>query len=287
MYVRPSDAALRDALNDGLRAAIRDGSLKAIYRRYGLWNANQEQLASPEVQQLSETQRPTGAAESNWAIVSGNLPLLLKAAGMTILLSLLSMPLAIALGLTVALGRVYGPAVVRVPLTAYVEVIRGTPLLLQLYFIHFGVVPSLGLPDSVRAFTPVISAVLGLALNYAAYEAEIYRAGLLAIPVGQMEAALALGLTRGQAIWHVVVPQAVRLVIPPVTNDFINLFKDTSICSVIAVEELTKRYNIASNNAPRAFVELALVTAVLYLAMSYPLALLTRRLEKKTAAVRA
>src|SRR5207244_754621 len=131
MYVRSGDAALRDALNNGLRAAIRDGSLKAIYQRYGLWNANQEQLASPDVQQLSETQRPAGAAVSNWAIVAGNLPLLLQAAGMTVLLSLLAMPLAIAVGLAVALGRVYGPAVVRVPLTAYVEIVRGTPLLLQ------------------------------------------------------------------------------------------------------------------------------------------------------------
>src|SRR5207237_10856088 len=157
-------------------------------------------------------------------------------------------PLAVAIGLLVALGRVYGRGWLRAPLTAYVEVVRGTPLLLQLYFIHFGIVPRLGLPDDVLGYAPTISAIAGLSLNYAAYEAEIYRAGLLAIPVGQMEAALALGLTRWQAIWHVVVPQAVRLVIPPVTNDFINLFKDTSVCSVIAVEELSKRYNISVNN---------------------------------------
>ena len=164
---------------------------------------------------------------------------------------------------------------------------RGTPLLLQLLFLHYGLVPLLGLPDWLRDHAAVVSAVTGLALNYGAYEAEIYRAGLLAIPVGQMEAALALGLTRRQAIWHVVVPQAVHLVIPPVTNDFINLFKDTAVCSVIAVEELSKRYNISVNNTPRAFLELALVTAALYLAMSYPLALLTRQLEKKTTAARA
>jgi polar amino acid transport system substrate-binding protein len=206
---------------------------------------------------------------------------------MTVFLSVVSMPLAVVIGLAVALGRLYGPALLRLPLAVYVEVIRGTPLLLQLLFLHYGLIPLLGLPEGLRDYAPVVTAVTGLALNYAAYEAEIYRAGLLAIPVGQTEAALALGLTRRQAIWHIVVPQAVRLVIPPVTNDFINLFKDTAVCSVIAVEELSKRYNIAVNNAPRAFAELALVTAALYLAMSYPLSLLTRRLERRQQQARA
>jgi polar amino acid transport system substrate-binding protein len=223
----------------------------------------------------------------SWEVVRRNLPLLLKAAGMTLFLSVTSMPLAVALGLLIALGRLYGPALLRVPLAVYVELIRGTPLLLQLLFLHFGLIPMIGLPDGLRPYAPVVTGIVGLALNYAAYESEIYRAGLLAIPVGQTEAALALGLTRRQAIWHVVVPQAVRLVVPPVTNDFINLFKDTAVCSVIAVEELSKRYNIAVNNTPSAFLELALVTAALYLAMSYPLALLTRRLEKTTTAARA
>jgi polar amino acid transport system substrate-binding protein len=191
------------------------------------------------------------------------------------------MPLAIGLGLLIAIGRQYGPLPVRGPLAVYVEVVRGTPLLLQLYFIHFGIVPLLGLPDAVRAFAPIVSAVVGLSLNYAAYESEIYRAGLSAVPRGQTEAALALGLSRWQAVRYVIVPQAVRMVIPPVTNDFINLFKDTSICSVIAVEELSKRYNIASNDSPRAFAHLALVTALLYLCMSYPLSMVARRLEER------
>lgn len=286
VYFREGDAALRDAIDDGIRKAIADGSLKAIYEKYGIWNAAQETLGRPRKERAAETHDRDNEV-SGWHVVRGNLTLLLKGAGMTVLLSVLSMPLAILLGLTIAIGRVYGPAVVRWPLTVYVEVVRGTPLLLQLYFIHFGIVPRLGLPDAILAFAPVVSAVCGLALNYAAYEAEIYRAGLLAIPVGQTEAALALGLTRWQTIRHVVVPQAVRLVVPPVTNDFINLFKDTSICSVIAVEELSKRYNIASNDAPHAFLELALVTAGLYLLMSYPLSLVTRRLEKTTNAARA
>src|SRR5262249_36566707 len=99
-----------------------------------------------------------------------------------------------------------------------------------------------------------------------------------AIPVGRVEAALALGMSRWQALRRVVIPQAVRIVIPPVTNDFIALFKDTSVCSVITITELTKQYNILANSSG-AYLELAAVTAVLDLLMSYPLSLLARRLE--------
>lgn len=289
IYLRAGDEALRDALNAGLRAALADGSLKAILARYRLWNDTQETLAKPEVQHLPETMQTSTADGSAWGAVRRYWPLLLRAAGTTVLLSVLSMPLAVVIGLFVALGRIYGPAVVRWPLSAYVEVIRGTPLLLQLLFIYFGVLPALFgvLPDAwqewLRPSAAVIASVAGLALNYAAYEAEIYRAGLLAIPSGQMEAALALGLSRRQAVRHVIVPQALRLVIPPITNDFINLFKDTAVCSVITVVDLSKMYNIAVNNVPSAFLELALVTAGLYLMMSYPLSLVTRRLEHPAA----
>jgi polar amino acid transport system substrate-binding protein len=123
--------------------------------------------------------------------------------------------------------------------------------------------------------------VLGLAINYSAYEAENYRAGLLAIPRGQMEAALSLGMSTPTALWRIIVPQAVRLVIPPVTNDFIALFKDTSVCSVIAVVELTSRYRSLMVNDPHYRLQLGLMTALLYLLMSYPLSLVARRLENR------
>ena len=111
----------------------------------------------------------------------------------------------------------------------------------------------------------------GLAVNYSAYEVEIYRAGLQAVPRGQMEAALSLGMSRAMAIRRIIVPQAVRIVIPPVMNDFIALFKDTSVCSVITIVELTKRFG-AARMSTQATVELMLMTAVLYLMMSYPMA---------------
>ena len=128
-----------------------------------------------------------------------------------------------------------------------------------------------------------MAGVLGLAINYSAYEAENYRAGLQAIPRGQTEAALALGMSRWTAIRTVVVPQAVRIVIPPVTNDFIALFKDTSACSILFVTELTRKYNELFNFNRDLVVELLFLTAGLYLLMSYPLAIVARRLEKHFA----
>jgi polar amino acid transport system substrate-binding protein len=163
------------------------------------------------------------------------------------------MPLAIVIGLGCALLRLYGPwPIIRV-ITLYVEVVRGTPLVLQLYVIFF-LLPEIGL--SIDAFW---AAVIGLAVNYSAYEAEIYRAGLQAVPRGQMEAAQALGM-----------------------NDFIALFKDTAVCSVITVVELSKAYYIHARSTG-AIVELGLLTALLYLAMSYPLSLLAGKLERRLA----
>jgi len=194
-------------------------------------------------------------------------------------LSFLAMPLAIGLGLLVAVCRLYGPLWLNGLLTIYVEVLRGTPFLLQLLAIYF-MLPEIGI-----SLTPFWAGVVGLAINYSAYEAENYRAGFLAIPPGQMEAALSLGMSTPAALWRIIVPQAVRIVIPPVTNDFIALFKDTSVCSVIAVTELTARYRSLAIANPRLVVELALMTALLYLLMSYPLSLVARRLERRFSKV--
>jgi polar amino acid transport system substrate-binding protein len=166
----------------------------------------------------------------------------------------------------------------RTPLAGYVEFLRGTPLMLQLYFIFF-FLPEVGI--KIPAFA---TAIMGLAVNYSAYESEVYRAGLQAIPVGQMEAALSLGMSRSLAIRRVIVPQAARIVIPPVVNDFIALFKDTSVCSVVTIVELTKRYSVLSMST-QATIELMIMTAVLYLVMSYPMSIVARQLEKKLGTV--
>jgi His/Glu/Gln/Arg/opine family amino acid ABC transporter permease subunit len=294
LYARKGETALVSALNEAFIVMIRSGALERIYRRWGLWNEAQQELAPiaeagrfygydraveakveggalPVQTALERSKRPRG-----WQVVARYGPILLESAGVTVVLSVLSFPLAIVAGLLVALGRLYGPSWLRLPLAAYVEFLRGTPLMLQLYFIFF-FLPEVGVV--VPAFW---TAILGLAVNYSAYESEIYRAGLQAIPPGQMEAALSLGMSRRLALRRIVVPQAVRIVVPPVVNDFIALFKDTSVCSVVTLVELTKRFSVLSQST-QATSELMALTAILYLLMSAPLTVLSRGLERRLA----
>jgi polar amino acid transport system substrate-binding protein len=191
----------------------------------------------------------------------------------TLILSCAAMALAIGVGSLIATGRVYGPRGLQALLTAYVEVMRGTPLLLQLFVLYFGLAPFVQLP----AF---VAALLGLGLNYAAYESEIYRGALQAVPQGQLDAARALGLSDRQALILVRGPQALRLALAPMTNDFVALLKDSSLVSVITVVELTKQTSIFAANIGSWVVPGALCAA-LYLALSLPLARLARRIEKR------
>jgi polar amino acid transport system substrate-binding protein len=179
-----------------------------------------------------------------------------------------------ALGISLAVARVYGNKVIQFLAAGYVEVFRGTPLLIQLFLIYYGL-PNLGI--QLDAF---VAAVVGLGLNYAAYEAENYRAGLLAVPRGQIEAAMALGLDRWQMLREIVMPQAFRIVIPPVTNDFIALFKDSSVVSVITLVELTKAYGMMAS-ATYNYMGFGLVAAAIYFAISYPTSLFARYIERR------
>ena len=274
LYLRNQDRTLRDALDLQLTRLIGSGELRALYEKYGIWTEVQQELAE------LGTAEPTGAviqeSKQGLDLLARHGWTLCLSASMTIFLAITSMPLAILLGLGIALGRLYGPGPLRWLLAAFVELIRGTPLMLQLFVLFF-LLPRLGLH-----LPALLAGILGLALNYSAYESEIYRAGLQAIPAGQMEAALALGMSRRQALQRIIVPQAVRIVIPPVTNDFIALFKDTSVCSVISIVELTKRYSILANSTG-GVVEFAAATAFLYLLMSVPLSWLARRCESHLA----
>jgi polar amino acid transport system substrate-binding protein len=280
LLTRPEDRELRRQLNDAIRAGLRSGKLEAIYRKYNLWTPEQKELV-----QLADAPWPPSVAVSRGVSIRDLRKPIYDATKMTIYLACCSMPLAILLGMVIAVGRLYGPWLLRAPLTAYVEVLRGTPLLLQMFVLFYL------LPEMARAlgWRPLITltslqpfyvGVLGLAINYSAYEAENYRAGLLAIPRGQLEAALALGMSKFTAIRRIILPQAVRIVIPPVTNDFIALFKDTSICSMILITDLTGLYYQYKSNREIA-LQLAVLIAVLYLAMSYPLSLLARWLERR------
>jgi polar amino acid transport system substrate-binding protein len=184
------------------------------------------------------------------------------------------MALAIVLGIFIMLTRFYGTASLKVVASSYVEIYRGTPLLIQLFILYYGL-PNIGI-----VLSPLAAAIIGLGMNYAAYEAEVYRAGMEAVPRGQMEAALSLGMPRTLALRRIIFPQAFRISLPAVTNDFIALFKDSSIVSVIAMVELTKTYGILAATTLRYF-ELGMIVAILYFGMSYPLSILARRLEKK------
>ena len=183
------------------------------------------------------------------------------------------MLLAVALGVGIATGRLYGGRLARMALTGYVELIRGTPLLLQLFVLYYGIAAAIRLP----AF---LASLLGLALNYAAYESEIYRGALLAVPVGQLEASRTLGFNEFQTLRLVRGPQAFRLALAPMTNDFVALLKDSSLVSVLTVVELTKQTQIFATNLGSWAIPGA-VCAMLYLAMSLPLAALARRLERR------
>ena len=294
VYARRGETALIREVDAALAGMIRDGELERILRRYQLWSPEQAELAhiadagrffglratdasSPTASGDATVDAPVvraSARRHGWAVVRAYSGILVAAAGVTVVLAVLSFPLAIGAGLLIALGRLWGPGWLKPFLTAWVEFLRGTPLMLQLFFIFF-FLPEVGIV--VPAFW---TAILGLAVNYSAYESEIYRAGLQAIPPGQMEAALSLGMSKAMALRRIVVPQAARIVIPPVMNDFIALFKDTSVCSVVTLVELTKRFSVLSQSTQSTF-ELMLMTAALYLLMSYPLSLASRALERR------
>jgi polar amino acid transport system substrate-binding protein len=205
--------------------------------------------------------------------VKAYLPSLARAAVVTLLLSVLSMAMAVVVGLVFATARVYGGTVTRALSGVYVEVVRGTPLLLQLFVIYYGLAGVVRLP----AF---LAAVLALALNYAAYEAEIYRGALEAVAPTQLEAARTLGFSEVQILRLVRGPQALRYALAPMTNDFVALLKDSSLVSVITVVELTKQTAIYATNVGSWIVP-GLLCAVVYLAMSLPLARLARRFERR------
>ncbi|HKE82807.1 MAG TPA: ABC transporter permease subunit [Vicinamibacterales bacterium] len=272
----PANTALRDQINEIFREAMRDGRLEAIFRRWKLWNEDQQRLysrlAGGQPIDSDRTETSSTPPSGQWDAVRRYLPSLINAAAITLGLSCLSMTLAVAIGVLIASGRVYGPPPVRMLLTAWVEIVRGTPLLLQLFVLYFGLATVVQLPA-------LVAALLGLGLNYAAYESEIYRGALEAVPVGQLDAARTLGFSERQTLLLIRGPQAFRLALPPMTNDFVALLKDSSLVSVITVVELTKQTSIFAANIG-SWVVPGAVCAALYLVLSLPIAHLARRLER-------
>ena len=266
-----ADSALRDSADAILRARMADGALERTFRRWSVWD--EQQRAHFDRVLADEPTRAVASVRAGDRGLTRYLPALLRGAALTLVLSCLAMLLAVTLGIAVAAGRVYGPPVVRVALTVYVEIMRGTPVLLQLFVLYYGLSNVVRLP----AF---LAAVIGLGLNYAAYESEIYRSALMAISPLQLEAARTLGLSEAQVLRLVRGPQALRLALAPMTNDFVALLKDSSLVSVITVVELTKQTAIYATNIGSWFVP-GVVCAFLYLALSLPLSRAAIVLERR------
>ncbi|MCE9606279.1 MAG: ABC transporter substrate-binding protein/permease [Planctomycetia bacterium] len=275
---RKAETDLIDAVDHSLATLQKSGKLETIYRRWNMWNDDQTRLAELDtplkLTQWTQSLRTDRVESTQEWTFSRYAPLLLAAAWVTIRLTFLSMAVAMTLGLLVAVCRLFGPAPIRAGALIYVELFRGTPLLLLLTFLYYGC-PSIGITLSAWQ-----AAIIGFGLNYAAFEAEIYRSSILSVPQGQWEAARALGMSDTATFRRIIFPQAIRTALGPMTNDFVAMFKDTSLVSVIAVVELTKQYQILARTSLK-FVELGLLTAALYLAMSVPLGYLARYLEEK------
>jgi polar amino acid transport system substrate-binding protein len=266
----PENTVMRDQVDTVLRTAMRDGTLEAIFRKWNVWNEDQSRLYE-RMLSVTAAQSSAAAASSHSELIRRYVPSLFRAALITLILSCAAMALAVALGMLIAIGRVYSDRFTRLLLTVYVEVMRGTPVLLQLFVIYYGLASVVRLP----AF---LAALLGLGLNYAAYESEIYRSALEAVPRGQLDASRILGFTRLQTLRLIRAPQAFRLALAPMTNDFVALLKDSSLVSMLTVVELTKQTQIFATNIG-SWVIPGILCALLYLGMSLPLGYLARRLE--------
>ena len=274
------------AINEAIAKIMADGRYAQIYAKHireplpanylaGLDKVRAQGTSLPKLATGAAPDSATGSAFSiRWSLLRSVLPLLLRGAVMTLWISFLGLLIGIPLGLFIALGRISALRPLSIAATIFVEVVRGTPLLLQIFAIYF-VLPSLDI-----SLSPLVSAIAALSLNGAAYIAEIFRAGIQSIDGGQMEAARALGLSSGQAMRHVILPQTLRRVLPPLTNEAVALLKDSSLISIIGLSELMRvgREQASNSGSP---ITIYLALALMYLAMTLPLTHLVRRLEAR------
>ncbi|MBI2299071.1 MAG: ABC transporter permease subunit [Armatimonadetes bacterium] len=264
LAMRPDDTDLQAALDQSLEKLDTDGGYAALHRKWFGEPAFLPQLATAKPRE--EAAKAPGAGEV--------LRPLLRGLRVSLELTLLALLAGLPLGLLVSLVRMSSFRPVAWLAGFYIELMRGTPLLVQIFAIYY-VLPAIG----VR-LPALPSALVALSLNVAAYIAEILRAGVQSIDVGQMEAARSLGLSYGLAMRLVVLPQAFRRVVPPLTNEAIALLKDTSLVSVVAISELTRSGSELASRLGRPTLVWPLVAA-LYLLLTFPLSRLSARLERR------
>lgn len=263
--IRKGDDSLKIAIDHAILSLYNSGKLQRLYENWGLWDERQSGIKNYE-----ELLSRQAGLTFNW---SEALLQLMRAASVTVAIAVVAMAIAISLGLLLGVGHLWGPWWLQVLVTTYVEIFRGTPVLVQLLFLYFGL-PLIGI-----TMPGWLTAIIGLGLNYAAYESEVYRGAFKSVQIGQLEAAEVLGMSRTLTMKRIVFPQAFRIALPSMTNDFISLFKDTSTAFAISVWELATAYRELAN-ASQKFLVLGALTALIYFAMSYPLSLFARRLER-------
>jgi len=210
-----------------------------------------------------------------WDFVVEILPELLKGALLTIELTIISILIGIIIGLMISIFRVSSIKPLRWFAKGYVDFFRGTPLLVQIMIIHFAL-------PRIFGYVPVaiVSGIAALAINSGAYVAEIFRAGIVAVNKGQMEAARSLGMTWAQAMRYVVLPQALKISIPPLGNEFIALLKDSSLLFAITIEELMTTGRLIIGARPRP-TEVWFAVAIIYLILTQGISILVNWTEKK------
>ncbi|WP_283179338.1 amino acid ABC transporter permease [Gemmobacter sp. 24YEA27] len=201
-------------------------------------------------------------------------PTLLKGFAVTIGMTLVVITLSLTLAIPVALGRMSENFLIRFISGVYVEVLRGTPLVLQLVYLYF-VLPGVGI-----RLNGLTAAMVALTLHYTAYLSEVYRAGILSVPKGQFQAYAALGMSRQQGFVRIILPQAIRTVTPALGNYFISLFKDTALASVVTVQELLFSGQIIAARTYQYFT-IYTVCMIMYFSVGYPAAIFVRKLEAR------
>ena len=213
--------------------------------------------------------------EFDLSLIVSSFPLRLEGAGLTLEITALSVGLGRVFGLFLGLAQLAKTPILRWPAKVYVDVIRGTPLLIQIFIIYFALPNIIG-----HRIDPFFAAVAACSLNSGAYIAEIFRAGIQSISIGQMRAGLSLGMTVGQTMRYIVLPQAFKRIIPPLGNEFIAMLKDSSLVSVIGFEELTRSGQLIISETYGS-LEIWSAVAVLYLVMTLSITRIVSFLEKR------
>lgn len=208
-------------------------------------------------------------------LIINSLPLLLMGAGVTVQITVMSVGFGLLIGMFVGIARLAKMWIVRFLATIYVDFIRGTPLLVQIFIIYFALPLIVG-----TRIDPFIAAITACSVNSGAYVAEIFRAGIQSIDKGQMEAGRSLGMTWGQTMLYIILPQAFKRIIPPLGNEFIAMLKDSSLVSVIGFEELTRRGQLIIARTYGSF-EIWVTVAVIYLVMTLTISRLVDYLERR------